>query len=722
MSNSLKTCKVIKKDGTKEPYNVEKVIAAISKSAARALITFNEKELDDIRHYVNDQIIELGIKEIPIPTMHNVVENALEKVDERVANSYRNYRNYRQDFVKMLDNVYQKVQAIDFIGDRSNANTDSTLVSTKRCLGWNELNGEFYKKFFLMPDERQAMKEGYIYVHDRSARLDTYNCCLFDIANVLKGGFELGNIKYTEPTTLAICFNVLGDVIMAAASQQYGGFTLPEMDKVLEPYAQKSFKKYCEEYKNIVKDLNINFTEKELEEKTNEYANNKVRRDFEQGFQALEYKLNTVGSSRGDYPFVTFTFGLGDKHFEKMATKAMLKVRAGGQGAPGFKKAVLFPKLVFLYDENVHGEGKPLEDLFDAAVECSRHAQYPDYLSLSGNGYIADMYKKYGKVISPMGCRAFLSPYWERGGQHPADDKDVPVFVGRWNGGAITLNLPMIFMKAKEENRDFYEVYLEYLEMIRHLHQRTRDFLAKLKAGKSPLAFMEGGLYKGNLKATDPIKPLLDYVTFSFGYTALNELQRLYNGKSIIEDGQFAIDVMNYLNDYIKRIKEEDHILYAIYGTPAESLISLQVKQFREKYGIIEGVSDKDYFTNSFHCHVGEHISPIQKQDYEERFWELSNGGKITYTKYPIDYNTEALKTIIRRGMQKGYYQGVNMDKCYCEHCGYEQLNMIKCPKCGSEDITEVNRVCGYLGYSKVKGRSFMNDGKLAEIKDRVSM
>ena len=162
--------------------------------------------------------------------------------------------------------------------------------------------------------------------------------------------------------------------------------------------------------------------------------------------------------------------------------------------------------------------------------------------------------------------------------------------------------------------------------------------------------------------------------------------------------------------------------MYAIYGTPAESLISLQVQQFRDKYGIIEGVSDKEYFTNSFHCHVGEKISPIQKQDYENRFWELSNGGKITYTKYPIDYNFEALKTIIRRGMAKGFYQGVNMDKCYCEHCGYEQLNMTKCPKCDSEDITEVNRVCGYLGYSKVKGRSFINDGKLAEIRDRVSM
>ncbi len=718
-----KSVKVIKKDGTKEAYNVEKVIAAISKSAARALITFNEEELNQIREFVNEQISAMGIKEIPIPIMHNVVEKALEKVDERVAKSYRDYRNYRQDFVKILDNVYRKVQAIDFIGDRSNANTDSTLVSTKRCLGWNELNGEFYKKFFLMPDERQAMKEGYIYIHDRSARLDTYNCCLFDLGNVLRGGFELGNIKYTEPTTLAICFNVIGDVIMASASQQYGGWTCPEVDKILAPYAQKSFAKYCDEYRTIIADVEgLTLTEEQLATKAEEYATKKVRRDFEQGFQALEYKLNTVGSSRGDYPFVTFTFGLGSGTFEKMATKAMLKVRAGGQGAPGFRKAVLFPKLVFLYDENVHGAGKELEELFDAAVECSRHAQYPDYLSLSGKGYIADMYKKYGKVISPMGCRAFLSPYWERGGQKPADENDTPVFVGRFNCGAITLNLPMIFMKAKTEGKDFYEVYLHYLEMIRHLHRRTKDFLAKLKAAKSPLAFMEGGLYRGNLKATDSIAPLLDYATFSFGYTALNELQKLYNGKSIVEDGQFAIEVMQYLNDYVARIKEEDKIMYAIYGTPAESLISLQVKQFVEKYGVIEGVSDKEYFTNSFHCHVGEHISPIQKQDLEDRFWELSNGGKITYTKYPIDYNTEALKTIIRRGMAKGFYQGVNMDKCYCEHCGYEQLNMSTCPKCGSTDITEVNRVCGYLGYSKVKGRSFMNDGKLAEIRDRVSM
>ena len=211
-------------------------------------------------------------------------------------------------------------------------------------------------------------------------------------------------------------------------------------------------------------------------------------------------------------------------------------------------------------------------------------------------------------------------------------------------------------------------------------------------------------------------------MTMSFGITALNELQQLYNGKSIVEDGNFAIEVMQYINNYINRIKAEDNILYAIYATPAESLCGTQIEQFRKIYGIIEGVSDRAYTTNSFHCGVWEDISPVQKQDLEGRFWDLFNGGKIQYVKYPIDYNTDAIKTLVRRAMDMGFYEGINMELSYCEDCGYEQLDMDICPKCSSKMITKISRMNGYLGYTKIHGKSRYNASKMAEIEDRVSM
>ena len=234
-----------------------------------------------------------------------------------------------------------------------------------------------------------------------------------------------------------------------------------------------------------------------------------------------------------------------------------------------------------------------------------------------------------------MGCRAFLSPWYERGGMYPADENDVPVFVGRFNIGAVSLHLPMILAKSRAENRDFYEVLDYYLDMIRHLHFRTYEYLGEMRASTNPLAYCEGGFYGGNLQPQDKIKPLLKAATASFGITALNELQELYNGKSIREDGQFALDVLEYINKKIAQYKEEDGHLYAIYGSPAESLCGLQIEQFRKKYGIVEDVSDRPYVSNSFHCHVTEQMTPIEKQDCEGRFWELCNGGKIQYVRYP---------------------------------------------------------------------------------------
>lgn len=709
---SLEQIRVIKKDNTKEIFNIQKVVVAVNKSAYRTLISFNDEDIQRICAIVEKRVFELGMKEIYISQMHNIVEEALEAINPKVAKSYRDYRNYKQDFVQMLDEVYKKSQSIMYIGDKENSNTDSALVSTKRSLIFNQLNKELYQKFFLTTEELQACRDGYIYIHDMSARRDTMNCCLFDVQNVLKGGFEMGNLWYNEPKTLDVAFDVIGDIILSAASQQYGGFTVPSVDLLLEPYAIKQYDILLNKY------LKLGLSN----EKSEEVALEDIGREFRQGFQGWEYKFNSVSSSRGDYPFITVTTGTGTGKFAKLASLKLLEVRRIGQGKDGSKKPVLFPKIVFLYDENLHGEGKSLEEVFNAGVLCSSKTMYPDWLSLTGEGYIASMYKKYGKIISPMGCRAFLSPWYERGGMHPADEKDSPIFVGRFNIGAVSLHLPMIYAKAKQESRDFYEVLDYYLNLIRQLHIRTYDYLGEMKASVNPLAYCEGGFYGGHLGLNDKIKPLLKSATASFGITALNELEQLHHKKSLYEDGSFTLEVLEHINKRVIEFRDEDQRLYAIYGTPAESLCGLQIQQFRKKYGVIENVSDREYVSNSFHCHVSEDITPIEKQDCEYRFWELSNGGKIQYVKYPIDYNIDAFKTLLKRAMTLGLYEGVNLSLSYCDDCGHEELNMDVCPKCGSTNLTKIERMNGYLSYSRVKGDTRLNDAKMAEIKERKSM
>lgn len=724
--------KLIKKDGTLEEYDEQKIINACNKAAKRAMIKLSDEDYANICKAVWDKLVENDLEDTEIYEMHNIVESVLEELQPMVARMYKEYRNYKKDFVHMMDKVYERSQAIRYIGDKSNANTDSALVATKRSLIYNELSGELYKKFFLTVDEKQAMKDGYVYIHDRSARLDTFNCDLMRVGEVMRGGFEMGNIWYNEPNSLDTAFDVMGDIILSTAAQQYGGFTVPEVDKILSPYAEKSFEKYKEEFFKTLSSIENTdgvyldcMSTVDFSKNAEDYAINKVKRDFEQGWQGIEYKLNTVGSSRGDYPFVTMTLGLSTERFGKMASITLLQVHQEGQGKKGFKRPVLFPKIVFLYDKILHGDGSdkyPCADVFNAGLECSCKTMYPDWLSLTGEGYVPEMYKKYGRVVSPMGCRAFLSPWYEKGGIHPIDENDKPIFEGRCNLGVVSLHLPMILAKAEKESKDFYEVLDYYLEMIRALHKRTYDYVGELRASVNPIAFCEGGLLRGHLKPEEKIKSILPPMTISYGVTALNELQRLYNGKSIREDGEFALEVMKHIQEYVDRIKDEDKILYAIYGTPAESLCGLQIEQFRKMYGIIENVSDRPYVSNSFHCHVSEDMSPIEKQDKEGRFWNYFNGGKIQYCRYNLGYNTLAIKTLILRAMEKGFYEGVNLAMCYCEDCGYQQVEMDECPKCGSNMITKIDRMNGYLGFTRVHGKTRYNDVKNAEIKDRVSM
>lgn len=712
---------VIKKDGSLEQPNVGKILEAVKKSANRV----GYKELPvEVIHQLETAFMRLIVKAanqnamlISVDDIHSIVEGALAEVNHEIYESYSTYRNYRKEVAKNWDELYQKTKDTLFLGDRENANFDSSLISTKGSIIRGYLTKEIFKQYHLTPEEMNAIEDGFIYIHDlRDLVFGGINCCLFDIGKVLKDGFEMSGIEYCEPKSVLSALQVIGDVVLSATAQQFGGFTIAEIDKVLVPYAKKS----QEYHREMAIAYGI------PKENMYQYVKNQLQIELTQGFQSLEMKLNTVPCSRGDFAFTTLTFGLlepdmanEDNRLQYMIAKTILDVRMNGQGKA--KKPVVFPKLVYLHDKTRHSLDIWQGQLFNKAVECCSKAMYPDFLSVSGHGAVADAFKRSGKVISPMGCRAFLSPYYDEAGEE--------FYVGRANIGAVSLNLPMIYQYSKANGLDFWKELDKYLEMIRSFHKKRYEMIANMPASSNPLAFTQGGLYKGDKKPTDKIGwETVKSFTASFGVTALDELTvlagegRLHESAMSGKEG-IATQVLSYLNKRLEQFKEEDGFLYALYGTPAESLCGTQLKQFRNMFGVIKGVSDKEYFTNSFHMNVAADITPFEKQDLEEPFFHACNGGHIQYIRLANPENTKAIWSTVSRGMDKGFYQGVNFDLAICENCGHRpNADVEECPKCHSHDISVINRVCGYLGWTKIKGTSRMNDAKIAEIRDRKSM
>ena len=691
----------------------------IKKDAAKILFPISEENVTKIINDFYDQLV-LNYQNEEKPTLsssewHKYMERAMQEYPE-LWNSFQNSDKKTQ--ASLFEDICSEMNKIVSEGDNSNGSIDSSLTSSKRALIVDAVEKITYKNFHLNAEQRQAFEEGYIYVHDMGHRRDSINCCLFDMESVLSGGFEMGEMWYNEPSTLNEAFDVIANITINGSAQIYGGFTIPQIDEILSKYAQKSFNKYMDDF------VDSGIAKKKAEE----LADIRIGEDFYNGFVLLERRFNSVISPRGDYPFITITFGLGTDKYSQMAVRMALKVRKEGHGKEGFKRPVLFPKLVFLYDKNLHGKNKKLNALFTDAIECSSKVMYPEYLSLTGkHGIVSEVYKKYGKVISPMCCRAFLSTWFERGGEAQLDDKDEPVFIGRFNIGVVSLNLPMLLAKSMEEKTNFYSVLDHYLNLARQIHIMTYKFLANKEAHTNPLAFMLGGLYGGHLKRDDKIEPLLKSATASFGITALNELQRLYNGKSLVEDGCFALETVKYINKVVMAFQKEDKIQYSVYGTPAESLCGRQAKSFRNKYGVIKNVSDREYFSNSFHCHVSEDITPIEKQDLEARFWDWVNGGKIQYVRIDEPSNIQALKTIVLHAMELGLYEGINISLAYCENCGYQWNNIGNarpeiCPRCHKSEMTLIDRMCGYIAFTKIHGKSRLNEAKMKEVEDRISM
>ena len=383
--------KVVKKNQQVSDWDFDKILKAVNKSAKRV-----SKKLSEPQEQELDAIIKTKLgnrKVVEVSELHEIVESSLEQVDTEIAGSYKSFRNYKQDFVAIWEDLYKKSKGIIYGSDRENANFLSTLISTKGSLVRGYLTKELYRKYYLSKDELKAIDEGFIYLHDlRDLIFGGINCCLFDIARVLEGGFEMSNLHYSEPSSAESALQVIGDIVLAASSQQFGGFTIPEIDKVLIKYCKKTLNKQTQLAKEegVPVENICNVVWKRLE------------RELEQGLQSLEMKLNSVPSSRGDFAFTTLSFGCvedsDDSEIQRLICHKILDTRMFGQKD---KAPVVFPKLVYLYSEDQH---KTLEqqELFDHVVKCCSVAMYPDVLSLD-NGEVGRLYKETGKVVSPMG-------------------------------------------------------------------------------------------------------------------------------------------------------------------------------------------------------------------------------------------------------------------------------------------------------------------------------
>ena len=675
---------VIKKDGSKEDFDIEKVVAACRLAASNCSKTLYISDEHGIRTMVNAKIMGRK-KDITTTQISKYAITALKVIDPEISEAYKNYHQFRKNIIGELHEIRRKVDSLKYAGDRENANYDSSLFSTQSAIyrGWHSRMAS--KSFYLNKAERDAIKCGKIYIHDlRDIMFGNHNCCVFDMAKVLSGGFTINGVRTNEPRRVYSACGCIYDIINTAASQQFGGFTVPEIDKIIAKYA------YIQWGGTGDVDGTIE--------------------DIYQAVEGLQHHINSNVSARGDTPFVTFTYGNLDLEtdekmllFQKTVCLALHKTRRN--------KAMNFPKLVCLYRKEVMDEHP---DFWRDCILTNKAAMYPDYVSLDAgdSGYL---YNKYGLVHSPMGCRSFPTPLggWDK----------PRATVGLFNVGVCSLNLPLIYQSCLEgdaQDNAFFEEIKKYVDIAIGYLDRRYDQVASCRCASNPLMFCEGGCVGGTKKPDELVGDIVNNMGASIGITALNELCVLMYGcplhRANQDEKDGVLDVVNYISDLIEE-KNSDKRHYSLYGTPAESLCGTQCEQFRVAYGIIPGVSDKPYFSNSFHMSVDADIDPYQKQDLEREFFYTVSGGHIQYVRIDNPENIGFISNVIKRGMRYGFYQGVNLMLKICPDCGTPLERKPVC-SCGSENPpTIIGRVCGYLG-----NLTRMNDAKLAEIAERRSM
>ena len=703
---------VIKRDGQEVNYNRSKIIVAIGKANEEVPEEerISNQEIEEIVSYVETR----KRKRILVEDIQDIIEQklmALGKFD--LAKRYIVYR-YTRELVRRANTTDDSILSLIKNSNKEvmeeNSNKNATAASTQRDLIAGEVSKDLTKRLLLPEKIAKAHEEEILHFHDADYFVQPiFNCCLINIQDMLDNGTVMNGKLIESPKSFQVACTVMTQIISAVASSQYGGQSVDL--KHLGKYLRKSHDKYEKAYR-------AHFGDEFDDDIIEKLVQDRLKDELKSGVQTIQYQINTLMTTNGQSPFVTLFLNL-DENNEYIEENAMIVEEILRQRLEGIKneKGVYvtpaFPKLIYVLDENNCLKGGKYDYITKLAVKCSAKRMYPDYISAK------KMRENYeGNVFSCMGCRSFLSPWKDENGNYK--------FEGRFNQGVVSINLPQIGILAKGNEEVFWKLMDERLQLCFEALMCRHNALKGTLSDVSPIHWQYGAIAR--LDKGEKIDPLLygGYSTMSLGYIGLNEVTKLMKGVSHTDPvgEEFALRVMNHMKEATDRWRDETNIGFSLYGTPAESLCYRFARIDLEKFGEIKDITDKGYYTNSYHVDVREKIDAFSKFSFESQFQKISSGGSISYVEIPnMRHNLEALEEVVKFIYDNIQYAEFNTKSDYCHVCGYDGEIKInddlewECPQCGNKDHSKMNvtrRTCGYLG------ENFWNVGKTKEINARV--
>ena len=703
---------VIKRDGSTVEYDRKKIEIAIEK--ANNEVPASERVPKSDVESILDYIEARRSSRILVEDIQDIIEQKLMELDKFVlAKTYIVYR-YNRALVRKANTTDESILSLIKNANKDvmeeNSNKNAVAAATQRDLIAGEVSKDLTKRILLPEKISQAHTDGILHFHDADYFIQPiFNCCLIDIGNMLDNGTVMNGKLIEPPKSFQVACTIVTQIIASVASSQYGGQSVDI--RHLGKYLRKSYEKFKA---NIEK----NSEGKIAPELVEKLAHERMKDELKAGVQTIQYQINTLMTTNGQSPFVTLFLYI-DKDDEYVKENAMIVEEILRQRLEGIKNEAgvyitpAFPKLVYVLDEHNSLKGGEYDYITKLAVKCSAKRMYPDYISAK------KMRENYeGNVFSPMGCRSFLSPWKDENGNYK--------FEGRFNQGVVSINLPQIGLVAKGDEEKFWRIFDERLQLCFEALMCRHRALLGTKSDVSPVHWQYGAIAR--LEKGETIdKYLFDgYSSISLGYIGLYEVTMAMKGVSHTEpEGkEFALKVMNHLRATTDRWKEETGIGFALYGTPAESLCYRFARIDKEKFGSVDDITDKGYYTNSYHIDVRENIDAFSKFEFESQFQKISSGGAISYVEVPnMLHNLEGIEEVVKFIYDNIQYAEFNTKSDYCHVCGYDgeiiinQNNEWECPACHNRDHAKMNvtrRTCGYLG------ENFWNVGKTKEIKARV--